>query len=120
MIEASPSRRSAYNRKRDAAVRECEAAGLAPDSYAPWPDRVLQRLGLCPRPPHYGGLSAVVVTMSCVAVTWTAVHALITPDVELVWSAAIGVGVALVIGAGRLWEVRRDRRKHGLSRWEEL
>jgi uncharacterized MnhB-related membrane protein len=65
-------------------------------------------------------LSAVVVTMSCVAVAWTTVHALITPDVELVRSAVGGVMVALVIGAGHLWEVRRDRRKHGLSRWEEL
>ena len=120
MIEAFSGRRSAYDRKRDAAVRECEAAGLAPNSYDPWPDRVLRRLGLRPRPPHYGGLSSVVVTMLCVAITWTAVHALITPDVELVRSAVGGVVMAFFIGTGRLWEMRYQRRKHGLSEWKDL
>jgi hypothetical protein len=120
MIEVSSNRKSAYARKRGAAVRECEAAGLAPNSYDPWPDRVLRRLGLRRRPPHYRGLLSVVVTMVCVAVTITAVNALITRDVELVRSAVGGGVMALLIGAKQFWEVQRERRKHGLSEWKDL
>jgi hypothetical protein len=120
MNEVSSNRKSAYARKRDAAVRECQAAGLAAHSYAPWPDRVLRRLGLRPRPLHYGGLLAVVVTMVCVVIAWTAVHAILIKNVELVGSAVGGGVMAVLIGAGRFWEVRRERRKHGLSEWEDL
>lgn len=110
--------RSASNdRKRDRAFRECKAAGLSRYNYDPWPDRIMR----CMDSPHDGGWSWVAITMSLVAMGWSAGAWLFGPDPMSGLRAIVGgLVMALIVGAGQAWETGHQRRKHGLSGWKDL
>lgn len=121
MDRSASNDRKDYHRRLDHAFRECETAGLSRYTYDPWPDRILRRMGLRPRPPHYRGRSWLAVTMSLVAIGWTAGAWLLGPEHTSGLRAVVGgLIMALIVGVGQAWETGHQRRKHGLSKWEDL
>lgn len=121
MDRSASNDRKDYHRRLDHAFRECETAGLSRYTYDPWPDRILRRMGLRPRPPHYRGRSWLAVTMSLVAIGWTAGAWLFGPEHTSGLRAVVGgLIMALIVGVGQAWETGHQRRKHGLSKWEDL
>lgn len=118
------SDRAEFDRKLARALAELAATGMWRSNYDPAPDRWLRRRGLRLRPPHYRdpwryGLGLGVHF----AVTWGVLMWL------FVWSAegmpvpvAIGAASAAGVGFGLFMALHMawGRRRHRLTRWEEL
>lgn len=116
--------RAEFERKLARALAELEATGIWRSNADPWVDRWLRRRGLRLRPPHYRNPWRYGVAMGVYfAVTWGILMWL------WVWRAdglpvLPGIGEAIFAGAlfglfmamSTAW----GRRRHRLTRWEEL
>lgn len=116
--------RAEFERKLARAQAELAATGMWRANVDPWLDRWLRRRGLRLRPPHYRDPWRYGVALGVYfAVTWGLMMWLVF------WSAQ-GVPVPVAIGAACLAGaifgltmtlfMARGRRRHRLTRWEDL
>jgi len=115
---------SDYQRKLDAAMKELRDAGVWKSNANPPYLRLMLKLGLTPRPPHYAAFFQIVVTQGVwFGAAWGG----------LMWfwqwqSQGLPFGLALfaALAAGSLFGVAmafiyaKGRKKHSLSDWQSL
>lgn len=116
--------RKEFRRKLKAAFEELSATGMWSANYNPLASMIFRFIGFHVKPPHYMTPFGIVVYM----MAWfTPLFGYVIYMFQLramgmpIWAAAL---IALLTGAifgalMSLW-ITRDRRKHGLSNWDDL
>ena len=118
------SRSNEYDRRFAAASRELDDAGIRGLKAIPPETRILRRLGLSPRPPSYKPL---LWYFASEAVIFAVLYSVLlgplfrTEFGRPITDSLVEAGIAsLVYAAGMTAIQLRRRKRHRLSRWDQL
>ncbi len=114
---------SDYQRRYDAALAEATRAGLGRRIVEPLHFRLLRRLGLRVRPPHYASFPANMMGHGFVfALVWGVLMWLLIWQgrVPAPYAAVAALFAGIVFGLVVAFLYRGTAQRHDLSRWEDL
>ena len=116
--------RAEFERRLAGARAELATTGMWRANYDPWPDRWLRRFGLRLRPPHYRDPWRYGVGLWVYfAVTWGILMWLVVwsaQDMPILLAMGAAVFAGVLFGVFMAISLAFGRRRHRLTRWEDL